>query len=143
MTLRPPSGAPPPERAEIDGHRFDLREIAADITRRYFDEFPDEAQRYGPAAEDWCRHDNQWVLRWAIDDAAGHDGHLVRQVSWLARVLGAREFPLERLARSLQIAAETVEPDRLGSLSAAVAQRLRAASETVDDLARGSTAPAS
>jgi hypothetical protein len=50
MTLRPPSGAPPPERAVIDGRRVDLRELAADITRRYFEEFPDEAERYGPAA---------------------------------------------------------------------------------------------
>ena len=30
------------------------------------------------------------------------------QVAWLARVLEAREFPLERLARNLEIAAEVV-----------------------------------
>jgi hypothetical protein len=136
MSLRPPSGAPPPERAQIDGRRFDLREIAADVARRYFEEFPDETERYGPAGEDWCRHDNQWVLRWAIDDAAGDDGNLSRQVAWLARVLNARDFPLERLVRSLQIVAEVVERDRLGSISAGVAQRLRAAAKTVDELAR-------
>lgn len=143
MTLRPPSGAPPPERAEIDGRRFDLRDLAAEIARRYFAEFPDEIERYGPAGDDWCRHDNQWVLRWAIDDAAGHAGNLDRQVSWLARVLGARDFPLQRFVRCLQIAADVVEPDGLGSASAGVAQRLRAAAKTVDALAHAASAPAS
>jgi hypothetical protein len=135
MSLRPPSGAPPPERAEIDGHRYDLRALAAEIVARYYAEFPDEAARYGPAGADWCRHDNQWVLRWAVDDA-DDDGYLERQVSWLARVLGARDFPLDRLVRSLQIAADVVEPDGLGSASAGVAQRLRAAAGTVVALAR-------
>jgi len=137
VTLRPPSGTPPPERVEIDGRRFDLRGLAGEIAERYYAEFPDEAERYGAAGEDWCRHDNQWVLRWAVDDAAGHDGNLDHQVSWLARVLRARDFPLERLVRSLQIAADVVEPDGLGSASAGVAQRLRAAAKTVDVQSRG------
>jgi hypothetical protein len=140
VTLRPPGGAPPPERVEIDGRRFDLRALAGDVVVRYYAEFPDEAERYGPAGEDWCRHDNQWVLRWAVDDEAGHHGFLDRQVSWLARVLHAREFPLERLVRSLQMAADVVEPDRLGPASAGVAQRLRAAAQTVDELARAAPA---
>lgn len=140
MTLRPPGGTPPPERAEIDGRRFDLRALAGEIAERYVAEYPDEAARYGPAGKDWCRHDNQWVLRWAIDDS-GSDGLLDGQVSWLVRVLHARAFPLERLARSLQIAAEVVEPDGLGSASETVAERLRAAARMVAELRPVSVAP--
>lgn len=140
MTLRPPGGAPPPEHAIVDGQRLDLRGLAGEIVVRYYAEFPDEAERYGPVGAEWCRHDNQWVLRWAVEDGAGHHGWLDRQVSWLARVLDARDFPLDRLVRSLQIAAEVVEPDGLGSASAGVVQRLRAAARTVDALMRDAAA---
>jgi hypothetical protein len=40
-------------------------------------------------------------------EANGHDG-FERQLAWLAGVLEARDFPLERLARNLEIAAAVV-----------------------------------
>jgi hypothetical protein len=92
-----------------------LLPLAQEICRRYLLEFPDESERYGQAGQAWCLHDNLYLLAWAVDDA---DGALVMQteVAWLARVLEARAFPLERLVRNLEIAA-VVTRDQLRSTS--------------------------
>jgi hypothetical protein len=104
----PPSGQPPPRAAELaDGTALDLEALAAEVCARYRAEYPDEEERYGPAGELWCRHDNQHLLNWA----ALHTRRYVvldEQVAWLAKVLEAREFPLDRLARDLDIGAEVV-----------------------------------
>lgn len=101
----PPSGAPAPVTAELrDGEQLDLRALADEICRRYRNEFPDEQARYGDAGMAWCLHDNQHLLNWAVAESNGYGG-FERQLTWLARVLDARDFPLERLARDLDIAA--------------------------------------
>lgn len=61
----------------------------------------------------WCRHDNQHILNWAALAVRGWVD-LDKELSWLARVLKARDFPLERLARDLEIASEVVS-ERLGA----------------------------
>jgi hypothetical protein len=105
----PPSGAPPPTAAELRGHGvLDLRALAEEICERYRAEFPDEQQRYGEAGMAWCVHDNQHILNWAVTEANGLGG-FERQVGWLAGVLEARDFPLDRLARDLEIAAAVLE----------------------------------
>ena len=98
---RPPGGMTPPARA--DG--LDLVELAKEICARYRAEYPDEQERYGDAGMAWCRHDNQHILGWAV---GARDGlvDLERELGWLARVLAARDFPLDRLARDLEIAAD-------------------------------------
>jgi hypothetical protein len=101
----PPSGAPPPAAAELrDGGTLDLRALAGEVCRRYRAEFPDERERYGDAGVAWCVHDNQYLLNWAVLEANGMGG-FERQLAWLAGVLEARDFPLGRLARDLEIAA--------------------------------------
>ena len=45
---------------------------------------------------------------------------LERELTWLARVLEARDFPLERLARNLEIAAE-VTRDPVPAVTGALA----------------------
>ena len=101
----PPSGAPAPVTAELrDGEELDLRTLAQEICGRYRDEFPDEQARYGDAGMAWCVHDNQHLLNWAVAESNGYGG-FERQLTWLAGVLEARDFPLERLARDLEIAA--------------------------------------
>jgi hypothetical protein len=101
----PPSGYPPPVNAELDGGRMlDLRPLAQEICARYRAEFPDEQQRYGDAGIAWCVHDNQHILNWAVTELNGYGG-FERQLAWLAGVLEARDFPLDRLARNLDIAA--------------------------------------
>jgi hypothetical protein len=107
----PPSGYPPPAHAWLrDGPMLDLRSLAEEICRRYRSEFPDEQERYGDAGMAWCVHDNQHLLNWAITEANGYGG-FKRQVGWLAGVLEARDFPLDRLARDLEIAAAVLGED--------------------------------
>jgi hypothetical protein len=104
----PPSGQPPPARAEMaDGTEVDLEALAREVCERYRAEYPDEEGRYGEAGMAWCRHDNQHLVNWAVLDARDYVS-LDEQVAWLAKVLEAREFPLDRLARDLDIAAEVV-----------------------------------
>ena len=104
----PPSGAPAPVTAVLrDGEALDLRALAHEICRRYRDEFPDEQARYGDAGMAWCLHDNQHLLNWAVTESNGYGG-FESQLGWLADILEARDFPLERLARDLEIAAEVV-----------------------------------
>ena len=105
----PPSGAPPPATAELrDGGTVDLRALAERICARYRAEFPDEQERYGDAGMAWCVHDNQYLVNWAVIEASGYGG-FERQLAWLAGILEARDFPLERLARDLEIAADVLE----------------------------------
>ncbi len=97
-----PSGAPPPE----DAGGLDLRELAIEVTERYGTEFPDEDERYDPKVwRAWCRHDTQYLLQWAVLDVE-RSADLAANVAWLARVLAARDFPLDRLARTLELTAD-------------------------------------
>ena len=107
--LDPPSGQPPPTEATLggDGPQLDLAALAREVCRRYRDEFPDEKERYGDAGNAWCVHDNQHLLNWAAGSVNGYVD-LEREVSWLARVLEARDFPIDRLARNLEIGADVV-----------------------------------
>lgn len=112
----PPSGSPPPASAELrDGDALDLRELAQEICRQYRAEFADEQERYGAAGMAWCVHDNQHLLNWAVTEAngfGGFEGHL----AWLAGILHARDFPVDRLARDLEIAAGVVDDPPLGEI---------------------------
>ena len=104
----PPSGQPPPIRAVMaDGTVLDLAALAAEVGARYAAEYPDEQERYGEAGHLWCLHDNQHLLNWAVLDILGYVV-MDEQVAWLAKVLEAREFPLDRLAHDLDIAAVVV-----------------------------------
>lgn len=114
MTQRrvaPPSGYPPPGLARTaEGDALSLRALAEKICLRYRAEFPDEQERYGDAGIAWCVHDNQHILNWVALESHGFVD-LEERLAWLARVLEAREFPLERLARNLELAAEVVRDD--------------------------------
>lgn len=104
----PPSGYPPPVSAQLrDGEALDLRAVAQEVCSRYRAEFPDERERYGDAGMAWCLHDNQHILNWAVTAWNGYGG-FESQLAWLAGVLEARDFPLERLARDLEIAADVL-----------------------------------
>jgi hypothetical protein len=127
---------PPPERAPlVDGSEVELRPLAEEACRRYRAEFPDEQGRYGDAVGAWCVHDNQHILSWALLGRVYDETLLERQVAWLAGVLGARSFPLERLARDLELAADVLEASVPGAADAAAA--LRAAADGVTKPASG------
>jgi hypothetical protein len=95
-----------------------LLRLAEEICRRYRNEFPDEQERYGEAGQAWCVHDLQHLLNWAAGEVNGHF-EMRPQVTWLAAVLEAREFPLDRLARSLDIAADVVSAHLGGAATGA------------------------
>ena len=110
----PPSGYPPPASAQPrDGETLDLRSLAQEICARYRAEFPDEQERYGDAGMAWCLHDNRHILSWAVNAWNGYGG-FEAQLSWLAGVLEARDFPLDRLARDLEIAADVLAAPHRG-----------------------------
>ena len=106
--LEPPGGDAAPSEAWLtDDDPLELSPLAQEICRRYRLEFPDEQERYGDAGTAWCVHDNQHVLCWGAEALNGYVD-MEQQVAWLARVLESRGFPLDRLARNLDIAAAVV-----------------------------------
>jgi hypothetical protein len=136
MSTRPPSGASPPTRSEVYGLQIDLVALARTICKRYYVIYPDEHERYGAAGVDWCHHDNQWLLSWAAGDVIGAVD-LDEQACWLARVLHGRDFPVKRLIRNLQLAAEVTRESEIGPAGPTVAQRLEKAAAAVGDLHLG------
>lgn len=114
------------------GQVVDLVPIAEEICARYRAEYPDERQRYGPAGDAWCRHDNQYLLAWAIQDAVDGTVDVVEQTRWLASVLHARDYPIARLAWDLDLAADLAPPHLPDpALARRVGERLRAAAAAV------------
>jgi hypothetical protein len=125
----PPSGWPPPADALFGETMVDLGPLAEAVADRYFAAHPEDLDRYGAdVARAWELHDTRYLLSWAIGDAEDRVD-LRGQVAWLARVLEAREFPLEHLASNLELAAEVV--GEALSLGAPVADRLQAAATLV------------
>ena len=105
---RAPNGGAAPEVAELPGGaRLELIASAREIARRHRSEFSDEEERYGDRGLEWCAYDNQWIFAWAAAAAAGYED-LDQQIRWLAGVLDARDYPVERLARNLELAGEVV-----------------------------------
>lgn len=128
--LRPPSGGtPPPVEVSYRGATLELRPLAQEICRRYRAEFPDEAVPDGDARNAWCVHDNQHILNWAAISVESARDILPGQIAWLARVLDARQFPLVRLVRDIEIAADVVEEHVEDG--AALAAQLRGARSSV------------
>jgi hypothetical protein len=78
-----------------------------EVCRRYREEFPDEQERYGDAGNAWCVHDNQHLLNWGAGNVRGLI-EMNPEVAWLADVLQARDFPVDRLVRNLEIGADVV-----------------------------------
>src|SRR6195952_1658283 len=115
--LRPPQGGDEPPRMSGplgDGPPVDLEALAGQICRQYREEFPDEQARYGEAGNSWCVHDNQHLLNWAVESVNG-EFDIREQVAWLANVLQARDFPVDRLARTLDIGADVVAEHLTGA----------------------------
>ncbi len=127
--VAPPSGAAPPATAMLAGREVALVPLAEAVADRYFAEFPEDHERYGEAARAWEVHDTQYCLQWAILDV-GESASLEREIAWLANILRSRGFPLEQLARNLELAAD-VAGEQLGEPGAAVAERLRAGTTVV------------
>jgi hypothetical protein len=130
--LAPPSGFSPPAEAAVgEGPPLDLVALAREICRRYQLEFPDDLERYGDKVTAWCVHDNQHLLNWAAGAVRG-DIEMHPEVAWLAKVLEARDFPLDRLVRNLQLGADVVGDRVPGATGRRLAAVLADAAELVD-----------
>jgi hypothetical protein len=117
----PPSGSMPPDTAPApNGEQVALSPIAEAACDAYVREYADYTERYGPPGMLWCVHDNQHILNWALTSPSTEG--FERELAWLARVLEARDFPLHRLARGVELLAEPLtaaHPDLV-----AVAERI-------------------
>ena len=83
----PLGGAPPAQAFTSDGEVIDLPPLAREICARYRSEFPDEEEHYGPVGIEWCLHDNQYLLAWAIQDARDATVVLSDQAVWLLSLI--------------------------------------------------------
>jgi hypothetical protein len=123
---RPPGGSPPPAEVKLADREVVLAPLLEQVADRYFEEFPDDLERYGDAARQWELHDTAHCINWAALDVMGYTS-LHRNISWLAKVLRARAFPVEQLARNLELAADVCQD----ALDERVAERLRDAATLV------------
>lgn len=90
-----------------DGRSVALEPLAREIAARFHREYPDELERDGVAAEEWCIHDNKYLLAWAVGSLTLPKS-FEPNILWLAGVLAARDYPVERLSRDLELAADVV-----------------------------------
>ena len=123
-----PGGMPPPTDVDLpDGTVVDLRRLAERVAEIHLRRHPEDVERYGlDLAHEWCVHDHQHMLAWAIADL-----DLERQVLWLAGVLHARTYPVANLTDSLITAAGVVEEQLGPDHAAVISARLRAAAGTL------------
>lgn len=113
--VAPPSGANPPESFELaDGTQVDLGPLARRLCQLYYDVYPDDLERYGTAGQAWCEHDSRYLLAWALEDARAGTVDCVEQVAWLGRVLKGQAFPIERLARHVELTAAVLRSSGAG-----------------------------
>jgi hypothetical protein len=130
--FEPPSGADPPTSFELgDGTAIDLGPLARLLTDQYYDIYPDDLERYGTTGQAWCEHDTRYLLAWALEDARAGTVNCIEQVQWLGRVLAARSYPLERLARHVQLTAAALRSPELGETGTRAAERMSDAASSL------------
>lgn len=123
--LRPPRGAPPPSTATLpEGVELALRPLAVEVTDEHLRRHPEDLERYGEPGRDWCTHDNQHLLHWAVLDLRG-ELSFTDQLAWLANVLDSRGYPLANLADNLEAAAGAVRRRVSGTDGEELAERLQ------------------
>ena len=123
-----PGGMPPPTEVALpDGTPVSLVALAERVAELHLRRHPEDVERYGQElAHDWCVHDHQHMLAWAIADL-----DLERQVLWLAGVLHARGYPVPNLTDSLLTAAGVIDEDIGGEPAAVISARLRTTADTL------------
>jgi hypothetical protein len=120
--LARPGGHPPPEHIRLEGRKVATAPIAAAVTDRFLERHPDELDRYEnpDLVREWCEHDTRHLIGWAAIEAE-RGMSLAKQLDWLGVVLESRGYPAQRLADTLEIAA-----DVLGEELGSTAEKIRA-----------------
>jgi hypothetical protein len=132
--VAPLGGVNPPESFELaDGTLVDLGPLAHLISQLYYDVYPDDLERYGTAGQAWCEHDGRYLLAWGLEDARAGTVDCVEQVAWLGRVLKARAFPIERVARHVELTAAVLRSSDVGEVGQRAADRLTEAASALID----------
>ena len=118
----PPGGMPPPTTVSTSiGETVRLVPLAEEVTERHLERHPEDVSRYGEElAWQWCVHDMQHVLAWAITDQ-----EFEGQLAWLARVLDARDYPVNNLFDCVHTAADVVDEQLRDEVGRDVAGRMR------------------
>ena len=128
----PPSGVNPPQTFQLaDGTEIDLAPLARTLCEHYYGLYPDDLERYGPEGQAWCDHDSRYLLAWGLEDARAQTVDCVAQVQWLARVLTARSFPIQRLVRHVELTANILRTSDLGDLGNRAGERMSEASRSL------------
>lgn len=109
------------------GEEVNLVVLAELVSERHLERHPEDAEAYGlDLAWRWAVHDNQHILQWAIEDR-----DLEGQLAWLARLLGARGYPVPNLLDNVLTGAAALEDRLPGGAGPVVAARMRAAAAAV------------
>ena len=117
---------PPATGALSDGTEVDLHALAVAVTEIHLQRHPDDSERYGTLAWEWCVHDTQHLLAWAIGDL-----DFVGQLRWLAGLLHARGYPVANLYDCVLTCARVLRA-RCGVLAEEPARRMEDAVAGID-----------
>ncbi len=97
----------------------ELLPLAERVCAAYYAEFPDTDERYGTRGRAYSAHDNAYLAAWVLQGIElGSPATLERNVRWLADLLTARGFPLDRYARNLELVAAAIVDGGLAPASA-------------------------
>lgn len=93
------------------GHMLGLAES---VCAEFYRLFPNTDERYGGRGRAYCTHDNAYLAAWIVSAVElDSPATLARDVTWLADLLAAREFPMDRFVRNLELVADAVAADGL------------------------------
>ncbi len=96
-----------------------LLELAESVCAEFYRLYPDTDERYGGRGRAYCAHDNAYLAAWIANAVElGSPATLARDVQWLADLLAARDFPMDRFVRDLELVADAVAAADLATADA-------------------------
>lgn len=106
----------PTSDSGFPSHMLDLAES---VCAEYYRLYPDTDERYGGRGRAYCAHDNAYLAAWIVSAVElDSPASLARDVRWLADLLAARDFPMDRFVRNLRLVAAAVVADGLAPAAA-------------------------
>jgi hypothetical protein len=94
-----------------------MLDLAESVCAEYYRLYPDTDERYGGRGRAYCAHDNAYLAAWIVNAVELRSpATFARDVQWLADLLAARGFPMERFASNLELVADAVAAAGLAPL---------------------------